>query len=97
MSARIVILCDQSGRYGTCTAQHHAGTADEAEARASAGAAGWGVGGAGADLCPAHAPRRRGGGPPCGNNPNTRIGPEDLAVVAEFRAYLARRAAERTT
>lgn len=95
MSASVVIHCNQPIPYGTCTAQHHAGTADEDEARASAGAAGWGIGGAGADLCPAHTPRRRGGGPPCGNNPNTRPGPEDQAVVAEFRDYLARRA-ERT-
>ncbi|MFJ3085014.1 hypothetical protein [Streptomyces sp. NPDC086838] len=97
MSARIVILCDQSGRYGTCAAQHHAGTADEDEARASAERAGWSGGGAGADLCPAHAPRRPRGGPPCGTNPNTRLTPGDAAAVAEFRDYLARRAAERTT
>ncbi|MGW1182986.1 hypothetical protein ACWD7Y_05200 [Streptomyces drozdowiczii] len=97
MSASIVIHCEQPIPYGTCTAQHHAGTADEDEARTSAGAAGWGIGGAGADLCPAHAPRRRSAGPPCGNNPNTRISPEDQAAVAEFRDCLKRRAAERTT
>ncbi|MFJ6438513.1 hypothetical protein [Streptomyces sp. NPDC091416] len=92
MSASVVILCERSGRYGTCAAQHHAGTADEDQARKSAEAAGWST--RGPDLCPAHAPRRR-GGPPCGNNPNTRLTPGDQAAVAEFLAYLKRRA-ERT-
>lgn len=33
------------------------------------------------------------GGPPCGNNPNHRMTPGDRAMVEEFKAYLARRAA----
>lgn len=35
-------------------------------------------------------------GPPCGNNPNFRMSPEDRAVVEEFMAYLAARKAADT-
>ncbi|MEU8704178.1 hypothetical protein [Streptomyces sp. NPDC048565] len=94
MSLGIVVSCDRSVPYGICAALLHTGARTEAEAYAVAARAGWAAGGAGADLCPAHAPRRpRRGGPRCGNNPGVQLSPGDAQAVADFRAYLKRRAA----
>ncbi|MFJ8863640.1 hypothetical protein ACIRD8_35135 [Streptomyces sp. NPDC102451] len=94
MSLGIVVSCDRPVPYGICAALLHTGARTEAEAYEVAARAGWAAGGAGTDLCPAHAPRRpRGGGPRCGNNPNFELSPGDQAAVAEFNAYLKRRAA----
>lgn len=92
MSLSIVVSCERSVPYGTCAARLPTGATTEAEAYAVAARAGWDAG-RGTDLCPAHSPRRsRGSGPRCGNNPNTQLSPSDQQAVADFKAYLKRRA-----
>ncbi|MFD5041986.1 hypothetical protein ACFWNI_33590 [Streptomyces sp. NPDC058377] len=94
MSLGIVVSCDRPFPYGICAARLSTGARTEAEAYEVAARAGWAAGGAGTDLCPAHAARRTpSAGPRCGNNPNARLSPGDAQAVADFKAYLKRRAA----
>lgn len=89
MSLGLVVSCDVSDRYGTCGQYLPTGSGTEAEAYETARRAGWDAG-RGVDRCPGHAPRRA--GPPCGNNPRARLTPSDQQAVADFKAYLQRRA-----
>ncbi|MFJ3705053.1 MULTISPECIES: hypothetical protein [unclassified Streptomyces] len=92
MSLFMVVSCDRPVPYGTCAARLHTGVSTEAEAHQVAERAGWQVGGT-TYLCPGCAPRRTPSrGPRCGNNPNTVLSLGDQEAVADFKAYLRRRA-----
>ncbi|MEU2800341.1 hypothetical protein [Streptomyces sp. NPDC007117] len=56
MTLHLVITCGASGPYGTCGAYLPTGTADQAEAYATAVRAGWSTG---PDRCPGHTYRPR--------------------------------------